>query len=125
MKKKINLKNTKIIAHLYINCFLKNTIFSLTNEKGQLYKQWSTKSFKKKINLKKNSSYNIYFISYKIRKYLFLKKIRFLKIFIKGKGIGRYYFKKYLKKKYIKILFIYDRTNIPFNGCRSKKLKRR
>lgn len=124
MKKKIILKK-KIIAHLYINCILKNTIFSLTNEKGQLYKQWSSKSLKKKTNLKKNSSYNIHLISYKIRKYLIFNKIKFLKIFIKGNGIGRYNFNKNLKKKNIKILFIHDRTNIPFNGCRSKKLKRR
>lgn len=47
MKKKVILKK-KIIAHLYVNCILKNTIFSLTNEKGQLYKQWSSKSLKKK-----------------------------------------------------------------------------
>nr|YP_009327259.1 ribosomal protein S11 [Aphanomyces invadans]AOQ30676.1 ribosomal protein S11 [Aphanomyces invadans] len=115
----------KLIANLYINCILKNTLFSLTNENGQLYKQWSSKSLKKKKNLKKNTPYNIHFISYKIRKYLILNKIRFLKIFIKGRGIGRYNFNKNLKKKNIKILFIFDRTNLPFNGCRSKKLKRR
>lgn len=114
-----------LIAHLYINCILKNTIFSLTNEKGQLYKQWSSKSLKKKTNLKKNAPYNIHFISYKIRKFIINKKIRFLKIFIKGKGAGRYNFNKNLKKKTIKILFIFDRTNLPFNGCRAKKLKRR
>ena len=122
MKKKIN---NKLLANLYINCALKNTIFSLTNEKGQLYKQWSSKSFKKKANLKKNSPYNIHFISYKIQKFLNFKKIRFIKIYIKGKGTGRYNFNKNLYKKNIKILFIYDRTNLPFNGCRSKKLKRR
>ena len=96
-----NIIKKKIIAHLYVNCILKNTIFSLTNEEGQLYKQWSSKSLKKKSNLKKNAPYNIHIISYKIRKFLILKKIRFLKIFIKGKGAGRYNFNKNLKKKKI------------------------
>ncbi len=123
--KKIIKNNKKLIANLYINCILKNTLFSLTNENGQLYKQWSSKSLKKKTNLKKNTPYNIRFISYKIRKYLILNKIRFLKIFIKGRGTGRYNFNKNLKKKNIKILFIFDRTKLPFNGCRAKKLKRR
>lgn len=100
MNKKIIKK--KLIAHLYVNCILKNTLFSLTNENGQLYKQWSSKSLKKKTNLKKNSPYNIHFISYKIRKFLIFKKIRFLKIFIKGKGTGRYNFNKNLKKKILK-----------------------
>jgi small subunit ribosomal protein S11 len=114
----------KNIGLLYINCSLKNTIFNLTNEKYKSYKQWSTKSLKKKNNLKKNSPFNIHFLTYKIKKYLFLKKIKYLKIFIKGKGLGRYNFNRNLKKK-IKILFIYDKTNLPFNGCRPKKLKRR
>lgn len=124
-KKKKKIIKNRLLAHLYINCALKNTIFSLTNEKGQLYKQWSSKSLKKKTNLKKNSPYNIHFISYKIRKFLIFKKIRFLKIYTRGKGLGRYNFNKNLRNKNIKILFIFDRTNLAFNGCRVKKLKRR
>ena len=44
----MQIDNKKIKkTHLYINCALKNTIFCITNEKGQLYKQWSSKSLKK------------------------------------------------------------------------------
>ena len=43
--------NKYFIAHLYINCALKNTILSLTNKEGQLYKQWSSKSLKKTSNI--------------------------------------------------------------------------
>ena len=46
--------NKHLLAHLYINCALKNTILSLTNEQGQLYKQWSSKSLKKTVNLSSN-----------------------------------------------------------------------
>lgn len=121
----IQKKNIILIAHLYINCALKNTILSLTNEKGQLYKQWSSKSLKKTSNLKKNSPYNIHFISYKVKKFLISKKIYCLKIFLKGQGSGRYNVIKNLISKKIKILFIQDNTNLPFNGCRSPKQKRR
>nr|YP_008475362.1 ribosomal protein S11 [Achlya hypogyna]AGS55487.1 ribosomal protein S11 [Achlya hypogyna] len=124
LKKKIKI-NTILIANLYINCALKNTILSLTNEKGQLYKQWSSKSLKKTSNLKKNSPYNIHFISYKVKKFLISKKIYCLKIFIKGRGPGRYNVIKNLISKKIKIIYIQDTTNLPFNGCRSPKQKRR
>lgn len=124
IKKKIKI-NKILIAHLYINCTLKNTILSLTNEKGQLYKQWSSKSLKKTLNLKKNSPYNIHFISYKVKKFLIFKKIYCLKIFIKGKGLGRYNVIKNFICKKIKILYIYDKTTLPFNGCRLSKQKRR
>ena len=122
----MQIDNKKIKkTHLYINCALKNTILSITNEKGQLYKQWSTKSFKKTANFKKNSPYNIHLITYKVLEYLLLKKKYFLKIFIKGYGSGRFNVIKNLKSKKLKILFIYDTTNIPFNGCRAPKQKRR
>nr|YP_008475394.1 ribosomal protein S11 [Thraustotheca clavata]AGS55527.1 ribosomal protein S11 [Thraustotheca clavata] len=124
IKKKIKIDKL-LVAHLYINCALKNTILSLTNEKGQLYKQWSSKSLKKTSNLKKNSPYNIHFISYKVKKFLISKKIYCLKLFIKGRGPGRYNVIKNLISKKIKILFIQDNTNLPFNGCRSPKQKRR
>jgi len=118
-------KKKKLLAHLYIHCALKNTKLSLTNENGQLYKQWSSKSLKKTANLKKNSPYNIHFISYKVKKYIKSKKIYCLKIFIKGRGSGRYNVIKNLKSKRFKVLFIYDITNLPFNGCRPSKQKRR
>lgn len=124
-KKKINNINKYLLAHLYINCALKNTILSLTNKEGQLYKQWSSKSLKKTANLKKNSPYNIHLISHKVKKYLLLKKIYCLKIFIKGYGPGRFNVIKNLKSKKLKIIFIYDLTNLPFNGCRAPKQKRR
>ena len=124
IRKKIKINNV-LIAHLYINCALKNTLLSLTDEKGQLYKQWSSKSLKKTSNLKKNSPYNIHFISYKVKKYLAAKKIYCLKIFIKGRGSGRFNVIKNLISKKIKIIFVQDITNLPFNGCRAPKQKRR
>ena len=117
-------KNPLILANLYINASLKNTIISLTKHDGNLLKQWSTKSLKK-TRFKKNTPYNVQLIVYKINKYLYLKKIKKLKIYLKGTGLGRYNVLKNLKKKNFKVKYIIDKTPKPFNGCRLKKQKRR
>ncbi len=116
-------KNVLFLANLHIKCNLKNTIISLTKNNGDLLKQWSTKSLKK-TKFKKNTPYNVQLIVYQINQYLILKKIKKINIYIKGTGLGRFNILKNLKKN-IKIGFIFDKTSIPFNGCRQKKMKRR
>lgn len=123
-KKKKKNKNLLVLANLHIKCTLKNTIISLTKNTGEVLKQWSTKSLKKS-KFKKNTPYNVQLIVYKINKYIQLKKIRKLNIHLKGTGLGRYNILKNLKKKKIKIGYIFDKTSIPFNGCRIKKMRRR
>jgi small subunit ribosomal protein S11 len=117
-------KNPLILANLYIIANLTNTIISLTKPDGNLLKQWSTKSLKK-TRFKKNTPYNVQLIVYKINKYLNLKKIKNLKIYLKGTGLGRYNVLKNLKKKNVKVKYLIDKTTKPFNGCRLKKQKRR
>jgi small subunit ribosomal protein S11 len=123
-KKNIKQKNLLILANLHITASLKNTIISLTNYKGNLLKQWSTKSLKK-TRFKKNTPYNVQLIVYKINKYLQLKKIKKLKVFLHGTGLGRYNVLKNLKKKKFKVKYLLDKKTKPFNGCRLKKQKRR
>ena len=123
-KNKYKNKNLLVLANLHINCNLKNTIISLTKNTGEVLKQWSTKSLKK-TKFKKNTPYNVQLIVYKINKYIQLKKIHKLNIHLNGTGLGRYNILKNLKKRKIKIGYIFDKTSIPFNGCRSKKMKRR
>lgn len=124
-KIKKNLKkNPLILVNLHITANLKNTIISLTKHNGNLLKQWSTKSLKK-TRFKKNTPYNVQLIVYKINKYLQLKKIKKIKIYLHGTGLGRYNVLKNLKKKKIKITYLLDKTIKPFNGCKLKKKKRR
>lgn len=118
-KKKIN-----ILLNLHIKCTLKNTIICLTKKNGNLLKQWSTKSLKK-TKFKKNTPYNVQLIIHKINKYIKIKKIKKINIYIKGTGLGRFNILKNLKKKNLKIGYIFDKTSIPFNGCKIKKIKRR
>lgn len=117
-------KNILILANLHVKCSLKNTIISLTKNTGEVLKQWSTKSLKKS-KFKKNTPYNVQLIVYKINKYIQLKKIQKINIHLNGTGLGRYNILKNLKRKKIKIGFIFDKTATPFNGCRQKKIKRR
>ena len=117
-------KNTLILANLHVKCSLKNTIISLTKNTGGVLKQWSTKSLKK-TKFKKNTPYNVQLIIYKINQYIQLKKIKKLNIHLNGTGLGRFNVLKNIKKKNIKIGYIFDKTSKPFNGCRIKKMKRR
>jgi small subunit ribosomal protein S11 len=117
-------KNTIFIAHLYVKCSLKNTIISLTKNNGNVLKQWSTKSLKK-TKFKKNTPYNVQFITYQMNQFIKIKKIQRLNIHFNGTGLGRYNVLKNLNKKNLKIGYLFDQTAIPFNGCRQKKMKRR
>nr|YP_004564324.1 ribosomal protein S11 [Phytophthora andina]ADK76272.1 ribosomal protein S11 [Phytophthora andina] len=123
VKKNLKKKNPLILANLHITASLKNTIISLTNYNGNILKQWSTKSLKK-TRFKKNTPYNVQLIVYKINKYLQIKKIKKLKVYLHGTGLGRYNVLKNLKKNF-KIRYLLDKTTKPFNGCRLKKKKRR
>ena len=124
IKKNPLKKNPLILSNLHVTASLKNTIISLTKSDGNLLNQWSTKSLKK-TRFKKNTPYNVQLLVYKINKYLNLKKIKHLKIYLKGTGLGRYNILKNLKKKNCKVKFLIDKTPKPFNGCRLKKEKRR
>nr|YP_010394837.1 ribosomal protein S11 [Phytophthora megakarya]DAZ89274.1 TPA_asm: ribosomal protein S11 [Phytophthora megakarya] len=124
IRKNLKQKNPLILTNLHITASLKNTIISLTKHNGNLLKQWSTKSLKK-TRFKKNTPYNVQLIVYKINKYLQLKRIKKLKIYLHGTGLGRYNVLKNLKQKKFKVKYLLDKTTKPFNGCRLKKQKRR
>lgn len=120
--KKYNKKNILILTNLHIKSNIKNTLISLTKKNGNVLKQWSTKSLKK-TKFKKNTTYNIQLIIYKVNEYLTNNKIKKINIYLKGIGIGKRNILKNLDKK-IKIGYIFDKTPISFNGCRKKKIKR-
>ena len=114
---------TDLIAFIYIKCTLKNTLITVTNSKKKPLFQKSSRGYNLKIK-RKNNPYILHKITLEIIK--ILKKLRYkrLGIYINGIGSGRYNIVKYLIKKF-KILIIEDRTNLPFNGCRPKKKKRK
>nr|YP_009729757.1 ribosomal protein S11 [Plasmopara viticola]QHW07496.1 ribosomal protein S11 [Plasmopara viticola] len=122
-KKYKKKKNSLILANLHVIASLKNTIISLTTYRGNLIKQWSTKSLKK-TRFKKNTPYNVQLIVRKVNKYLRFKRIEKLKIYLYGTGLGRSNILRNLDRKF-KVKYLFDQTAKPFNGCRLKKQKRR
>ena len=124
-KKKIKiLKKKLVLGNLYIKSNLKNTILSLTKLNGDLLKQWSTKSLKK-TKFKKNTPYNVQLITYKMNQFINIKKIKKINVYLNGTGVGRYNVLRNLKSKKLKVGYVFDKTPLPFNGCRKKKTKRR
>lgn len=117
-------KNLLLLTRLHIISTFKNTIISLTKNTGEVLKQWSTKSLKK-TKFKKNTPYNVQLIIYKVNKYIQLKKIKNVNVYLKGNGLGRYNILRNLRKKKIKFKAVFDTTSRPFNGCRVKKMRRR
>lgn len=118
-----NLKNT--IFCIYIKYSFKNTIINIANYSGQMIKQWSTQSLKK-IDRRKNTPYNIQEICKQIQNFIHLKKLQNFKIFLNGKkNYRRKFILKNLNLKNLNIIMVIDRTPIIFNGCRSKKQKRK
>lgn len=120
---KISNRITKI--SLYIKCTLKNTLITLVNDQQKVIYQTSSKSYPIKIK-RKNNAYVLQKISLNILKILknYNKKKIKVKIYINGIGAGRYNIIKHLIKK-VRVCYIKDLTNLPFNGCRPKKQKRR
>lgn len=123
-KQRYKKKKNLVLAKLHVKCTFKNTIISLTKKTGEVLKQWSSKSLKK-TKFKKNTPYNIQLIVYKVNKYIQLKKIKKLSVYLKGTGVGRYNILRNLKKKKFKIINVFDKTSLPFNGCRVSKMSRR
>lgn len=117
-------KNLLLLTRLHIISTFKNTIISLTKNTGEVLKQWSTKSLKK-TKFKKNTPYNVQLVIYKVNKYIQLKKIKNVNVYLKGNGLGRYNILRNLRKKKIKFKAVFDTTSRPFNGCRVKKMRRR
>lgn len=117
-------KQVTTIAHVHIQCAFKNTIISVTNENGNVFKQWSTKALKKKKG-KNNAQQNIQLIVYQIDRYMQFKKIKRLILFFKGNVafVKRHFIKNFQYRR-LSLLRIEDRVILPFNGCRNKKIRR-
>jgi ribosomal protein S11 len=119
----IKKKKLTFLGNLHVQASFKNTILYLTNKEGKLIKQISTKSLKK-TTFKKNTTYNINGIVFKMNSFLKKKRIKKLNIIIKGTAYGRRNIVRNLDRE-IRILSARYKVLRPFNGCRKKKKKRR
>lgn len=127
--KKFNL-NDKIIkkrklfylmVHLF--CTNNNTIITVTDKTGKTVK-WSTSSSVGFKNSKKSLSYSAQICAENILKPLRKTGLKNIDIIIKGFGPGKEFAIKGLFNTGVNINSITDKTPIPHNGCKPKKLKR-
>lgn len=102
-----------------------NTIITLADEKGEVLGQGSPAvvGFK---GAKRSTAYAAtraaVDVAEKVMKKYGLKEV---KVIIKGPGSGRNAAVKGLDSAGLKITMLIDRTPIPHNGCRSRKMPRR
>jgi small subunit ribosomal protein S11 len=122
MIKKTQLKKDTF-ACLYITCTFKNTLLTLTNSENHTLGQYSSRRHPSKVK-RKNNPYILQQIAMQIIKKLSSLHYRSVYVIIRGVGMGRYQIIKHLKKR-IKIFMVLDNTNVPFNGCRLPKIKRK
>ena len=73
---------------------------------------------------KKNNYYILNKIGAFLKKKLKKEKVKNIGFCIEGVGPGKYSLIYYLNRNF-KIKFVFDKTSMPFNGCRPKKKKRR
>lgn len=117
-------KQFKILS-LFLKCTFKNTIITLTDlPKNQVLYTTSSKSFPLKMK-RKNNAYVLQQISLQLLQHINNHNTKFLIVYTKGVGYGKYTIPRNLIQKNIKILALKDCTSVPFNGCRPKKRKRK
>jgi ribosomal protein S11 len=132
-KRKLNLKRflkkKKRIhkIYIYIKSTYKNIIITVIYRKKTKLKTLLQLSSKRFINKAKKRffGYSLKILADKIKnKFKFVKNNIFVRIYFSGISKGLRLLKKLPKRKF-KILTIINRTPLPFNGCRGKKLRRR
>lgn len=111
------------LAFIYIKSTFKNTLITITNTNQEPLFQISSRSYNAKVK-QKNNPYILHKVTLQLIHFLKCSKYKKLYIFLDGIGPGRYNIMKHLIKHF-KILFIQDKTNVPFNGCRLTKPKRK
>lgn len=119
-------KTTPTTILIHITSTIKNTLVTLVDPsqtKPKVLLQITSRGYPIKMK-KKNNAYILQKMSMQIVEQVKnIKNVQAL-IIIKGTGQGRHNLIKYLTKN-LKIVAIFDKTPIPFNGCRPKKQKRR
>ena len=108
-----------------IQATFNNTIITLSDEKGEVLGQGSPSMVGFK-GARRSTAYAAtkaaMDVAEKVMKKYGLKEV---KVFIKGPGAGRNSAVKGLDSAGLKVTMLVDRTPIPHNGCRARKLPRK
>lgn len=124
-KKKVKSKKNVSTGMVFIQSTFNNTIITLTDDNGEVLGQGSPSAVGFK-GAKRSTAFAATKaateLADKVIKKYGLKEVR---AFIKGPGAGRNSAIKGLDAAGLKVTMLVDRTPIPHNGCRPRKIPRK
>ncbi len=126
-EKKTGKKAKKVVTSgmAMIQSTFNNTIITLTDDKGEVLGQGSPSMVGFKGSRRSTAfaaTKAAQEVAEKVIKKYGLKEV---KVFIKGPGAGRNSAVKGLDSSGLKVTMLVDRTPIPHNGCRARKMPRK
>lgn len=126
-KAKTGKKSKKVVTSgmASIQSTFNNTIITLTDEKGEVLGQGSPSMVGFK-GARRSTAFAATKAAMEVADRVIKKfGLKEVKVFIKGPGAGRNSAVKGLDSAGLKVTMLVDRTPIPHNGCRARKLPRK
>ncbi len=126
-KVKTNKKTRKVVTSgmASIQSTFNNTIITLTDENGEVLGQGSPSMVGFK-GARRSTAFAATKAAIEVAERVIKKfGLKEVKVFIKGPGAGRNSAVKGLDSAGLKVTMLVDRTPIPHNGCRARKLPRK
>lgn len=127
VKAKTGKKTKKVVTSgmASIQSTFNNTIITLTDEKGEVLGQGSPSMVGFK-GTRRSTAFAATKAAMEVADRVIKKYgLKEIKVFIKGPGAGRNSAVKGLDSAGLKVTTLIDRTPIPHNGCRARKLPRK
>ncbi|MDD4382018.1 MAG: 30S ribosomal protein S11 [Candidatus Dojkabacteria bacterium] len=126
-EKKASKKTKKVVTNgmAMIQSTFNNTIITLTDDKGEVLGQGcpSMVGFK---GSRRSTAFAATKAAQEVAEKVIKKYgLKEVKVFIKGPGAGRNSAVKGLDSAGLKVTMLVDRTPIPHNGCRARKMPRK
>src|SRR5258708_8106527 len=121
-KKKTSLTISEV-GKAYITATFNNTLFTITNDKGDTV-EWSSAGERGFKGTRKSTPYAATLAVEQAAKKAVEKGIKTVEVYVKGPGSGRDAALRAIRSAGLSISLIADMTPIPHNGPRAKKKRR-
>lgn len=118
-KEKKNIVNGRI----YIQATFNNTIISATDSSGNVI-CWSSSGSMGFKGVKKSTPFAAQMVAETVVKKAKDMGLQRAEVYVKGPGVGRESAIRAVINLEVEIIALHDRTPIPHNGCRPKKVRR-
>nr|WCH57954.1 ribosomal protein S11 [Hypnea marchantiae] len=113
----------KKIIILHILFTTNNILYTITDLKGNTL-FWASVGSNKIKNTKKITTTSIFLSIKRIKFFLNKSNVKYLFLKLKGFNKQKKIVLKYLKQFYSQIILVCEKTNLPHNGCKNRKIRR-